>query len=360
MMVFVYLKRVFAVAILISGIATVAFADDAPVYEVDNYPPPFDSQQPDNSGAMVTDSEVVGMPPPPQASYTPPPPQTYAPPPVAHASPPPQQEFYTPPPVPTRSLSTGERLAKVEQQINNLQQANSSAKSEELQKEVQSLRGQVEELTHQLQQAQNQQRSMYADLDQRLTGFTTAKSAKAKEDNEVIASQPRETIPIKSATKLAANKPPANTANTTKAVSANTAVASQEQLNPAEEQQIYQAAYDLIKSKKYNDAITMLQKMLKKYPSGQSAANAHYWLGELYGLLNKSDQSAAEFSKVISDYPTSPKVSDASLKLGLIYVGQFKWVEAKTTFKKVIKLYPGTASARVATEQLKQIKQAGH
>ena len=42
-----------------------------------------------------------------------------------------------------------------------------------------------------------------------------------------------------------------------------------------------------------------LQKMLHKYPAGQFAANAHYWLGELYGLLNKNNQSADEFATVV-------------------------------------------------------------
>lgn len=337
MMLFAHLKRVFAVAIL-SGIATIALADDAPVYEVDNYPPPFDSQ-PDTGGGMVSDSNETAMPP------APPPPV------VVHAAPP-QQEVYTPPP--TQSLSSSERLARVEQKVNNLQQFNSSAKTEELQKEVQSLRGQVEELTRQLQQAQNQQRTMFADLDQRLVSLSAPKPAQARAREESV------TTPIKLIPNpVTASKQPANTQAVAKPVAANGTV-EQAQLNPAEEQQIYQTAYDLIKSKKYNEAVVMLQKMLKKYPSGQSAANAHYWLGELYGLLNKNELSAVEFSKVISSYPKSPKVSDANLKLGLIYAAQFKWVEAKTTFKKVIKLYPGTASARVATEQLKQIKQAGH
>ncbi len=100
--------------------------------------------------------------------------------------------------------------------------------------------------------------------------------------------------------------------------------------------------------------------MLQKYPSGQFAANAHYWLGELYSLLGKDDSSAAEFAVVVNQYPDSPKVSDAQLKLGMIYAGQFKWQEAKAAFKKVINRYPGTSSARLATEQLKQIKLAGH
>ena len=132
------------------------------------------------------------------------------------------------------------------------------------------------------------------------------------------------------------------------------------QPNVAEEQQIYQTAYSLIKAKKYNDAVDALQKMLKKYPSGQFASNAHYWLGELYGLMGKNDQALAEFGTVVKTYPDSPRVSDAQLKLGLIYASQTKWSDAKTAFKRVINHYPGTASSRLASEQLKQIKQAGH
>ena len=99
------------------------------------------------------------------------------------------------------------------------------------------------------------------------------------------------------------------------AADADSAPKTVAQPNVAEEQQIYQTAYDLIKAKKYNEAINALQKMLQKYPSGQFAANAHYWLGELFGLLGKNDQSASEFSSVVKNYPDSPKVSDAQLSL---------------------------------------------
>jgi tol-pal system protein YbgF len=100
--------------------------------------------------------------------------------------------------------------------------------------------------------------------------------------------------------------------------------------------------------------------MLKKYPSGQFASNAHYWLGELYGLMGKNDNALSEFDTVLNTYPDSPRISDAQLKVGLIYASQSNWSGAKSAFKKVINRYPGTASARLAAEHLKQIKQAGN
>jgi TolA-binding protein len=76
--------------------------------------------------------------------------------------------------------------------------------------------------------------------------------------------------------------------------------------------------------------------------------------------MGKNDLALNEFSTVVTTYRDSPRVSDAQLKVGLIYSAQSKWSDAKSSFKQVINHYPGTAPARVASEQLKQIKTSGH
>lgn len=313
------IKRLLVVLALLS-ITFPVFAEDAPVYDVDNFPPQFDGEP-----VASTPSPAVK----PEESY-----------------------------VPTQTLTQEQRLMRLEQQIKNLTHSDSTSKTEAMQTEIQSLRGQVEELSHQLQQTQNQQRAMYTDVDKRLGQSVTEKKApQILADNDVDVK--KTSVTAASAAKAAQL---ARVASTKKTPSASIVPAkitvNNDQPNVAEEQQIYQTAYDLIKAKKYNEAVNTLQKMLQKYPAGQFAANAHYWLGELYGLLNKNDQSADEFATVVKNYPDSPKVADAQLKLGLIYAGQFKWPDAKTAFKKVVSRYPGTASARLASEQLKQLKQA--
>lgn len=275
-----------------------------------------------------------------------------------------------PAPVPVSAApttSTSQRLQRLEQQLANLQENGSAPRVESLQKEVQGLRSQVEQLTHQLQQSQTQQKAMYSDLDKRVSSNATA---------DVGTSNTVDTAPVAKTERVANAKPAAKTlagdtvvalaaTTTAKAVpvpaTANVAAgANDPQPNVAEEQQIYQTAYNFIKAKKYNEAINALQGMLQKYPSGQFASNAHYWLGELYGLVGKNDQALSEFNIVVKTYSSSPRVSDAQLKIGLLYAAQVKWPEAKTAFKKVINRYPGTSSAKLAALQLKQIKEAGH
>jgi tol-pal system protein YbgF len=322
------LKYALLAAILSSFVAT-AFAEGAaPVYDADNPPPSFDGQPYDHSLDRS----------------------------------PQQQQTYQPPPL---SLTIQQRIDRLEQQMENLQNSNTSTKLNDLHNELQALRGQLDELTHQLQVLQNQQKSMYMDLEQRLNKQqNVSKKPIANDDlDDRVAVKIKKVQPVPKP--VASNLPlvpsaPLPSAEATVTATPPAPTGSMSQPDIAEEQQTYQAAYDLIKSKKYNEAVSTLQKMLKQYPSGQFAANAHYWLGELYGLMGKNNESAAEFSNVVSFYPNSPKVSDAQLKLGLIYAAQFKWAEAKTAFKKVISRYPKTASARLASEQLKQIKQAGH
>ncbi len=331
-------KRTVLLAVLLSSTAFV-YADDAvPVYDVDSMPSQFDGQA--DSGS--TSSAAM-----PRASS---PAQVQS-----------EQTYVSSAP---SSLSNDQRLTQVEQQVNNMLHSNSTTRVEELQAEVQTLRGQVESLTHQVQQQQTQLRATYTDLDKRISKqqqavATNTKVSPVAEGDTALTDTNSAAKPVTQHNKVLAT----TTTQKLSHASANAksdAAAATVQPNVAEEQQTYQVAYDLIKEKKYNEAIVALQKMLVKYPSGQFAANAHYWLGELYSLTNKNDLAATEFATIVSDFSDSPKVSNAQFKLGMLYSTQSKWPDAKLAFKKVISKYPDTAPARLASEQLKQMKQLGH
>ena len=250
---------------------------------------------------------------------------------------------------PASTLTQGQRIDRLEQQVDNLQHSESVSKISHFQEEIQTLRGKVEELTHQLEQAQGRQQAMYTDLEKRIASKPVTTAAESVNTTPAATAQLPKGGGRKAASQLVV-------ASSQKLASSSRAA----QPNVAEEQQTYQQAYDLIKAEKYDQAVATLQQMLHKYPSGQFAANAHYWLGELYGLQGKNDLSAAEFQTVLKQYPGSPRMADAGLKLGLIYAAEFKWHEAKSAFHNVINRYPGTASARLAAEQLKQIRQSDH
>jgi tol-pal system protein YbgF len=215
--------------------------------------------------------------------------------------------------VPTVNLSPEQRIARLEQQMNNFSQANSASRIDQLQQQVNQLQGQLDQQTHQLQQLQDQQKTFYQDIDQRLTQLK------------------------------------ATPANTTPAPAASSAPAS------ADEQALYQKAFAALGDKKYPQAVSGLQQYLKQFPQGKYAANAHYWLGEVYSLQNKPQQAEQEFQVIVSQYPKDQKYPDALLKIAFIHDNAGKHAQAKQELQKIIKQFPGTPAAQLASLRLKSL-----
>lgn len=329
----------FAALMMISAVPV--YAELAPVYDVDTLQ--------DDQYASNDEVQDAPPPPPPESGFVP------------------AQQYTESAPAaeaPKRSSkgASNQRVKQMEEEIKTLKNSEANQRADALQEEVQALRNQVEQLTHQL----DKMKTNPGATDQSNQDGLIADGVNSSEDDgQAPKATPPHTVKAASAKATAKagaiaaeTKPPERNVTETAANQKDTT--PDDQPDVAEEQQIYQTAYNLIKEKKYSEAAGVLQDMLKKYPSGQFASNSHYWLGELYVLMDKNDMALKEFNTVIDSYPKSPRVSDAQLKVGIIYAAQAKWTDAKDSFKKVINLYPGTASSRVASEQLKQIKQAGH
>lgn len=119
----------------------------------------------------------------------------------------------------------------------------------------------------------------------------------------------------------------------------------------------YNHAIKLIKNeRKYDEAIPALQSFLATYPESDLAPNAHYWLGLLLRKNNNNTAAKVEFETVVSKYPNSAKRADSLQKLGMIAKLSGKKSEAARYFELVIKEYPNDSVAKLAKQQLSQLK----
>lgn len=222
------------------------------------------------------------------------------------------------------TLPLDQRVAVLERQISAMNQIDLVNQMTRVEQQIQDLQGQVQVLSHTLQTLQSQTTNQYADLDKRLQTESTP-----------------------SAPSTSSSTPAA------KGTSKST-VAS----DPKAEQKIFNAAYKDIREQKNTAGIEGMKKYLTKYPDGQYAPSAHYWLGQVY-LLKGDDKSVknavTEFDTVIKNYPKTDKARDASLKLGFAYLLQNKTSDARHQFKKVMKDYPGTSAAEIAKARLAQL-----
>ena len=87
---------------------------------------------------------------------------------------------------------------------------------------------------------------------------------------------------------------------------------------------------------------------------GKYAANAHYWLGELYLVVNPQNLEASRqsFMLLLGEYPDNAKVPDALYKLGKVHYLKGNSAKGKEFLDQVVREHPNSSAARLAKEFL--------
>lgn len=117
----------------------------------------------------------------------------------------------------------------------------------------------------------------------------------------------------------------------------------------------YQQAFDLLQRGHYDKAIPAFESFIKQSPTGDYADNAQYWLGEAYYSKRDFVGALASFKKLVDNYPDSPKKSHALLKIGFSYDELGDKIGARQALEQLRKDFPNTTPARLADERLKKL-----
>ena len=123
------------------------------------------------------------------------------------------------------------------------------------------------------------------------------------------------------------------------------------------EQQAYQAAFNLLKQSKYQDAIDGFQQLVDAAPEGQLADDAYYWMSEARYVNREFEAALTGFRTVTTRYPDSPRVPEALLKTGYIQYDIGAYAEAAEIFRALLERFPGHQVAVSAQTRLRRIEQ---
>lgn len=227
------------------------------------------------------------------------------------------------------------RLVRIERILENQSLIQLSTEVEKLRAENQALRGELDKLRYDSTNSDNRQRELYVDLDRRLQNLEAA--------------------PRVSAQPPAAAAPVATASGTPAPTAAPPATAPARPVGS--DQQNYQAAFDLIQARKYEEASRAFREFLAAFPQSPLADNAQYWLAETHYVRRQFKDALPEFSKVTTQYPQSSKMPDALLKIGYCQIELGDKTAARTTLQQVKKQFPDTTAARLASQRLEQLSQ---
>lgn len=182
--------------------------------------------------------------------------------------------------------------------------------------DLRKLRGQIEELVHNLQDAEKRQKDFYVDLDGRLRRFEAADSTSADKAGSV---------------KIKADD----------GVSENKAL---------------EAAYGFYKTEKFQNAVSAFQEFLLNYPKSVHTANVRYWAGNAYYMLKDYKSSLENFQVLENQFDTYPKIAEVMFSIAdcqeLLNDNQ----AAKITLKQIAAKYPNSDAAAKAKKELANLK----
>lgn len=183
-----------------------------------------------------------------------------------------------------------------------------------LREEIARLRGQIETLSYENEQAKKRQQDLYLDLDTRL---------------RKLEGTPGESAGESSAPPAAASK-----------------------ADPAAEAKAYENALNLFKAGKYKEAAAAFENFVASYPNSDMAPNAQFWLGNSWYAQHQCKQAIDAQMVVTTRWPNSARAPDALIAIANCQRDWGNVQAARRTLTTVVEKYPDSQAAAQARQRL--------
>ncbi len=119
---------------------------------------------------------------------------------------------------------------------------------------------------------------------------------------------------------------------------------------------VFEEAKSLFRQKKYEEATTSFEILLKKHPYSAHIPEAMFLLVESNYMLRRYDQCVDFANKMLDVYPESELTGYALIRLGKVYEFQDRHEDAIDIYKTVIKAFPNRELASIAGAQLRAVQ----
>ncbi len=229
-------------------------------------------------------------------------------------------------------------------------------KNQQLENDVRTLRGQLEEQANNIEQLKKDLANRYTDLDQRLEllhqkvdpdSATQEDSSNTTADNtSTTKTSAPQSQPTDGNKVVAAPSAPTTSQQPPSApvINAQPVTATQNQSNPLElEKAAYTVALDAYKQGGAKKAIAPMQNFIKNHPNSIYTGNAYFWLAEFHLATDPVNYNEAKknYNIVASQYPNSSKAPRALYQLYSIAKDVDKNTVSANQYKdKLLTQYP--------------------
>ncbi|GJL85033.1 MAG: tol-pal system protein YbgF [Micavibrio sp.] len=230
--------------------------------------------------------------------------------------------------------------------------ANAEIRVQQLEVELRSLTGQMEQQTFEIRQLREQLERATSDLELRIQDLESGRSASATRAPKYTAKPPSQVAPPPQQNNAQNNiildtRKPQNvqpsTGNATGGgrlgtINQNSAPVSGGLDHAAA---AYENAFALLKGSNFDAAEKEFGNFLSQYPDHVLSSNAKYWYGETFYVRADYERAARIFAESYQQAPRGAKAQDNLLKLGMSLAGMGNKKDACTALRQLNKENPG-------------------
>lgn len=210
--------------------------------------------------------------------------------------------------------------------------------------------GQLEKLTFDMRQVQDQMQKAQADTDLRFQQMSAPAASSPPTSSAPASSSGSAATPdAVPSTDGDVRSSGTSASGTLGTLGTQTASATPEAL--------YEAGFADIREQDFDGAQKTFTEFMARYPTHALAGNAQYWLAETYYVRGDYRQAAKLFAKGYQEFPKGQKAPDCLLKLGLSLAKIGKKEDACLSLQQLQKEFPGDSSPvnRRAKQEMTQL-----
>ena len=200
---------------------------------------------------------------------------------------------------------------------------------DQLRQETQALRGLMEELSYQLGQMSLDQKTRYLDLDQRLGELVRIQK-------DAVTAQSTQMTP-----------------GTGSAIDGS--VAKQNQTPEISDQDAYDAAFQLIRERQFEAALSAMESFAQTYPDSQLVLDARFWRGQVFDVLGRDQEAIEAFKSLTLVAPDYRRILQVKVKLGKLLIKNQDVMNGRKILQEVIMQAPESVEAGFASRELEKV-----
>jgi len=197
---------------------------------------------------------------------------------------------------------------------------------EQLRQETQALRGLMEELSFQLGQMSQDQKTRYLDLDQRLGELVRVQ-------REASTAQTIPTTPVVGVDGVV----------TAPAAPVEPQVSDQE---------AYNQAFELIRARDFEAALDAMEEFIATYPDSELVLDARFWRGQVFDVLGQDANAIESFKNLTLIAPDYRRILQVKVKLGKLLIKNQDVLNGRKVLQEVITEAPQSVEAGLAQREL--------